>query len=227
MSLSSEEVKKFKLIFLGDQGVGKSSILNRYAQDKFDEEYQATVGLDFHSKNEVIGGNNIRLLLYDTAGQEKFKSLIPMYIRDANVIIIVYDISKKLTFDHTSIWFDETSDLKRADAIFCLVGNKSDLESSREVSLEEGQKLAEEKDFIFSEVSAKTGDHIQEFFINQIFPKMEQKFNLNQTTPDDNTNDTANNTKIVDMNKVELSNQTAPQPKQKKGCCGGGKKNKK
>ena len=88
-----DEVPKFKIIFLGDQGVGKSSILNRFAQDKFEQNYQATIGLDFHSKNVTIDNVNVRLLLYDTAGQEKFKSLIPMYIRDANIIIVVYDIT--------------------------------------------------------------------------------------------------------------------------------------
>ena len=94
----NEEIPKCKIIFLGDQGVGKSSILNRFSQDKFEQNYQATIGLDFHSKNVTIENTNIRLLLYDTAGQEKFKSLIPMYIRDANIIIIVYDITSKLKF---------------------------------------------------------------------------------------------------------------------------------
>jgi len=91
----TEEIPKYKIIFLGDQGVGKSSILNRFAQDKFEPNYQATIGLDFHSKNITIENTSIRLLLYDTAGQEKFKSLIPMYIRDANIIIVVYDITSK------------------------------------------------------------------------------------------------------------------------------------
>lgn len=87
---------KFKIIFLGDQGVGKSSIMNRFIQDKFETSYQATIGLDFHSKNVIIDKHEVRLFLYDTAGQEKFKSLIPMYTRDANVILIVYDINSKL-----------------------------------------------------------------------------------------------------------------------------------
>lgn len=89
----NEEKNKYKIIFLGNQSVGKSSIINRYTHNNFDEAYQATIGLDFQSKNNIINGTNIRLLLYDTAGQEKFKSLIPMYIRDADIIIIVYDIT--------------------------------------------------------------------------------------------------------------------------------------
>lgn len=91
----NEEKNKFKIIFLGDQSVGKSSIINRYAHNMFNEVYESTIGLDFQSKNNIINGTNIRLLLFDTAGQEKYKSLIPMYIRDADIIIIVYDITGK------------------------------------------------------------------------------------------------------------------------------------
>jgi Ras-related protein Rab-6A len=131
----NDEIPKYKIIFLGDQGVGKSSILNRFAQDKFEQNYQATIGLDFHSKNVAINGCNVRLLLYDTAGQEKFKSLIPMYIRDANIIIVVYDITSKESFLHTTHWVNEVRDLKRDDAIFCLVGNKTDLNEKRYVYL--------------------------------------------------------------------------------------------
>lgn len=94
--MHEEEVPKFKIIFLGDQGVGKSSILNRFANDKFEQDYQATIGLDFHSKNVKIDNQDVRLLLYDTAGQEKFRSLIPMYIRDAHIILIVYDITSNV-----------------------------------------------------------------------------------------------------------------------------------
>lgn len=96
MNSYQDDTPKFKVIFIGDQGVGKSSIMNRFIQDKFDPSYQATIGLDFHSKIVIIDKQEVRLQLYDTAGHEKFKTLIPMYIRDANVIIIVYDITSKL-----------------------------------------------------------------------------------------------------------------------------------
>ncbi len=219
----TDDIQKYKLIFLGDQGVGKSSILNRFSQDKFEQEYQATIGLDFHSKNATINGANIRLLLYDTAGQEKFKSLIPMYIRDANIIIVVYDITIKDSFTHTSHWVNETKDLKREDAIFVLVGNKIDLNDKRQVSTQEGQNYANEKEFIFFEVSARTGQGIHELFNNNIFPEMVKKFKI---VGDDDNGYKSNEQKTDndEMNGIKLDNS---EKKKKKGCCGGKGKNQK
>ena len=186
--MTEEDVQHFKIIFLGDQYVGKSSILNRFYQDRFEPDYQATIGLDFHSKNVEIKGTTIRLLLYDTAGQEKFKSLIPMYIRDANIIIVVYDISNKDSFIHTDHWVNETKDLKREDAIFVLVGNKIDLEDKRTVQRKEAEDFAAEKGFLFHEVSAKTGEEIQELFNSVIFPEMARKFKIGDEEEENNEN---------------------------------------
>lgn len=215
----NEDVQKFKIIFLGDQSVGKSSILNRFSQDKFEPEYQATIGLDFHSKNATVNGANIRLLLYDTAGQEKFKSLIPMYIRDANIIIVVYDITVRDSFTHTSHWVNETKDLKREDAIFCLVGNKIDLDNQRQVTQKEAASFAQEKGFIFFEVSAKTGQNVNELFNDYIFPQMAEKFNI---VGDDENNDKPQDNK----NTIQLNSMPDGKKKKKGGCCGGSKKDK-
>ena len=220
--MADEDVQHFKLIFLGDQYVGKSSILNRFYQDKFEEDYQATIGLDFHSKNVNVNGTTVRLLLYDTAGQEKFKSLIPMYIRDANIIIVVYDISNKDSFVHTEHWVNETKDLKREDAIFILVGNKLDLEENRVVTKKEAEDYATEKGFLFHEVSAKTGDQIQELFNTKIFPEMGRKYNIGEEEEngEQNAQNNGNENKGVKLN-------TDNKPTKKKGgCCGGGKNKK-
>ena len=219
--MTEEDVQHYKIIFLGDQYVGKSSILNRFYQDKFEEDYQATIGLDFHSKNVEIKGSTIRLLLYDTAGQEKFKSLIPMYIRDANIILVVYDITNKDSFLHTEHWVNETKDLKREDAIFVLVGNKTDLEEKRAVSNKEGEDFAAEKGFLFHEVSAKTGEEIQELFTEIIFPEMAKKFNIG-----DEDDDARNEQEGNENNNVKL-NQNPDTNKKKGGCCGGKNKGKK
>ncbi len=102
MTLSS--FKKFKFVFLGDQGVGKSSIIQRYIQDSFNLDQSPTIGIDFSIKNIQIGEQTYKLHLWDTAGQERFKSLIPAYIKDCQVAIIVYDVTSQDSFKNISNW---------------------------------------------------------------------------------------------------------------------------
>ena len=167
---------KYKLIFLGDQNVGKSSILNRFLSDTFVEEYQATIGLDFQSKNVQIDNQDVHLLLYDTAGQEKFRSLIPMYTRDANIILLVYDISNRDSFTNLSQWLKDLTNVNMEEVILCIVGNKIDLSDKRAVNTEEGKKFAEEHDFIFQEISAKTGEGFSDLFYKNLFEQIRFKF---------------------------------------------------
>ena len=207
-----DNLPHYKIIFLGDQAVGKSSILNRFYQDKFEPDYQATIGLDFHSKNTEINGTSVRLLLYDTAGQEKFKSLIPMYIRDANIILIVYDISIKESFAHTDYWVNETKELKREDAIFVLIGNKTDLEDKRAISTKDAENYATEKGFLFQEVSAKTGDGIEELFTSKIFSEMARKFKIGNL-------DEEGSAQEINQNGIKLEEEQQNIQQKKKGCC--------
>ena len=188
--LASENDKpenpKYKLIVLGDQSVGKSCILNRFIYDTFTEDYQATIGLDFKTKEKVkINNQDSKLLLYDTSGQEKFKSLIPMYTRDADIILLVYDVTSKDSFIHLSDWLkiftDSEIDIK--DKIFAVVGNKTDLNDRREVNSNEGENYAKEHDFIFLEVSAKTGDGIEKLFDVILKKMLKKKLELLQPLP--------------------------------------------
>jgi Ras-related protein Rab-6A len=209
----SSDIPKYKLIFLGDQGTGKSSILNRFVEDKFDSNYQATIGLDFQSKNIQIDNQDIHLLLYDTAGQEKFRSLIPMYTREANIIILVYDITRKDSFLHIPSWINELTNVKIEDIIFVLVGNKIDLNNERNVSFEEGKKYAEDNNFIFEEVSAKTGENFPELFYNKLFEQINIKFKPGGQQMEQEINE---------IGKVKLNNNNNENnnKNERKNCCG-------
>ena len=202
------EIPKYKLIFLGDQNVGKSCILNRFMNDTFTEEYQATIGLDFQSKNVQIDNQDIHLLLYDTAGQEKFRSLIPMYTRDSNIILLVYEINNKDSFLHLPDWLNDLSNVNKDDIIFALVGNKIDLEDSRKVSTEEGKNYANENGFLFHEVSAKTGEGFSDLFYKDLFEKIRIKFRPGGQQP---------STEVKEI-KFNIE-QEAKKSETKKGCC--------
>ena len=171
-----DKIETIKIIFLGAEEVGKSSILNRLYNNSFDEDYQATIGQDFHSKDVTIKNRNFNLLLYDTSGQQKFKSLIPMYIRDSKVIIFVYDISNKDSFIYIKNWYNEIKDLFPKDAILILIGNKTDLEEKRQIKTKEAEEYSKQKGFLFYELSSKIGDKIVDLLENIIFPEISKKF---------------------------------------------------
>ena len=147
-----------------DQSVGKTSIISRFMYDKFDNSYQATIGIDFLSKTMYLEDRTVRLQLWDTAGQERFRSLIPSYIRDSSVAVVVYDVSSRSSFLNTARWIDEVRTERGSDVIIMLVGNKTDLVERREVSVEEGDSRAREAGVMFIETSAKAGFNIKALF---------------------------------------------------------------
>ncbi|XP_010431970.1 PREDICTED: ras-related protein RABH1c-like [Camelina sativa] len=156
---------KFKLVFLGDQSVGKTSIITRFMYDKFDTIYQPTIGIDFLSKTMYLEDRTVRLQLWDTAGQERFRSLIPSYIRDSSVAIVVYDVANRQTFLNTSKWIEDVHrERGQGDVIIVLVGNKTDLVDKRQVSISEGEDKAKEYGLMFIETSAKENFNIKALF---------------------------------------------------------------
>ncbi|KAK4088233.1 putative Ras-related protein Rab-6A [Purpureocillium lilacinum] len=177
-------LKKFKLVFLGEQSVGKTSLITRFMYDSFDNMYQATIGIDFLSKTMYLEDRTVRLQLWDTAGQERFRSLIPSYIRDSSVAVVVYDISIVLTdgwrtdaksFQNTKKWIDDVRAERGNDVIIVLVGNKTDLNDKREVTTQQGEDEAKKNNLMFMETSAKLGHNVKNLFkrIAQALPGME------------------------------------------------------
>ncbi|MCJ1477698.1 Ras- protein Rab-6A [Lambiella insularis] len=171
----SNPLKKFKLVFLGEQSVGKTSLITRFMYDSFDNMYQATIGIDFLSKTMYLEDRTVRLQLWDTAGQERFRSLIPSYIRDSSVAVVVYDISSLRSFQNTRKWVDDVRGERGNDVIIVLVGNKTDLNDKREVTQAMGEEEAQRCGALFVETSAKAGANVKGLFrkIAQALPGME------------------------------------------------------
>uniref|UniRef100_A0A7N8XKF6 RAB6A, member RAS oncogene family n=1 Tax=Mastacembelus armatus TaxID=205130 RepID=A0A7N8XKF6_9TELE len=158
-------LRKFKLVFLGEQSVGKTSLITRFMYDSFDNTYQATIGIDFLSKTMYLEDRTVsQLQLWDTAGQERFRSLIPSYIRDSAAAVVVYDITNVNSFQQTTKWIDDVRTERGSDVIIMLVGNKTDLADKRQVSIEEGERKAKELNVMFIETSAKAGYNVKQLF---------------------------------------------------------------
>ncbi|TNY23694.1 ras family-domain-containing protein [Rhodotorula diobovata] len=170
-------LKKFKLVFLGEQSVGKTSLITRFMYDTFDNTYQATIGIDFLSKTMYLEDRTVRLQLWDTAGQERFRSLIPSYIRDSSVAVVVYDITNRASFMNTSKWVDDVRSERGNDVIIVLVGNKTDLNDKRQVTTDEAEQKAKELGVMFIETSAKAGHNVKTLFrkIAQALPGMDRE----------------------------------------------------
>ncbi|KAG2389938.1 hypothetical protein LR48_Vigan07g227700 [Vigna angularis] len=155
----------FKLLLIGDSGVGKSTLLLSFTSDNF-EDLSPTIGVDFKVKYVTIGGKKLKLAIWDTAGQERFRTLTSSYYRGAQGIILVYDVTRRETFTNLSdIWAKEI-DLysTNQDCIKMLVGNKVDKESERVVSKTEGINFAREYGCLFTECSAKTRVNVAQCF---------------------------------------------------------------
>ena len=158
-----------KLLTLGDTEVGKTSIVLRYSDDKFHQNKISTIGVDFKVKMITKGNEKIKISIYDTAGQERFKNIVKHYYKGANGILLIYDISKRITFEKLQFWLDDLKENADIDNLFIyLVGNKNDKKEEREVTFEEGNKFAKEKNLPFIEVSAKTGENINQLFDDMI-----------------------------------------------------------
>mmetsp|Transcript_70967 Transcript_70967/g.154202 ORF Transcript_70967/g.154202 Transcript_70967/m.154202 type:complete len:214 (+) Transcript_70967:65-706(+) len=169
-------LNKYKLVFLGEQAVGKTSVITRFMYDTFDNSYQATIGIDFLSKTMYLEDRTARLQLWDTAGQERFRSLIPSYIRDSSGAIVVYDITNRASFISTSTWIEDVRSERGPEVVIVLVGNKTDLADRRQVSTEEGEEKAKENGVMFIETSAKAGHNIKNLFrqLAQALPGQEE-----------------------------------------------------
>ena len=163
---ASYQMNRQKIIFTGDSGVGKTSIINSIMGQKFSEEYEPSIGVDFFSKTIRYKGRLMKLQIWDSAGQEKFRSIIPSYIRGSSLIFLIFDITKKESFDHLNEWITFITNIENGNIV--VVGNKIDLKENRVITKEEAEKYCKEKNYDYFEVSAKEGTNINNLLYTSI-----------------------------------------------------------
>ena len=208
MSKKNEKKKMFEahLVTLGDTKVGKTSLILRYIDNFFNMNYLSTIGIDSKIKKITLSnGEEIKVKISDTAGQERFKSIASNYMKKANGILLVYDITDKLTFDNINKWAEEINKDEEKTKPILLIGNKSDKSDERVVTKEEGEEFAKKccGGIKFYETSCKTGENVEEAIndlVNQIYNK-----------------DSGNN--LNDGSNIKIDKNKKVNEKEKKKCC--------
>lgn len=154
----------FKILLIGDSAVGKTSLLLRYVDDTFNSEFQTTIGVDFKISTLNIDGKIVKLQLWDTAGQDRFRNIVASYYRGAHGIIIMYDITNPGSLDSINKWYEETQSYLQTSTPKLLVGNKLDRVNERAVASQKGEELAERLGMQFIETSAKNSTNVKQAF---------------------------------------------------------------
>ncbi|KAL1350325.1 hypothetical protein HN51_014429 [Arachis hypogaea] len=154
----------FKVVVIGDSAVGKTQILSRFAKNEFCFDSKSTIGVEFQTRTVTIGGKLIKAQIWDTAGQERYRAVTSAYYRGALGAMVVYDITKRQTFDHVARWIEELRAHADTSIVIMLIGNKGDLVEKRAVRTEYAVEFAEEQGLFFSETSALSGENVESAF---------------------------------------------------------------
>ncbi|XP_014049111.1 ras-related protein Rab-37 isoform X2 [Salmo salar] len=193
----------FKVMLLGDSAVGKTCVLVRFKDGAFlGGNFIATVGIDFRNKVLTVDNAKVKLQIWDTAGQERFRSVTHAYYRDAQALLLLYDITCKSSFDNIRAWLTEIHEYAQKDVVIMLLGNKTDMAGERVIKHEEGEKLAKEYGVPFMETSAKTGVNVELAFL-AVAKELKHRSAQQPNEP-----------------KFQIHDYIASE-KQKSGCCGG------
>ncbi|VVB13943.1 unnamed protein product [Arabis nemorensis] len=168
----------FKLVLIGDSGVGKSQILSRYARNEFSLDSKATIGVEFQTRTLVLDHKSVKAQIWDTAGQERYRAVTSAYYRGAVGAMLVYDVTRRQTFDHIPRWLEELRGHADKNIVIILIGNKSDLEDQRAISIEDAKEFAEKEGLFFLETSALNAVNVETAFstvLTEIFNIVNKK----------------------------------------------------
>ncbi|XP_039018152.1 ras-related protein RABA2a-like [Hibiscus syriacus] len=154
----------FKVVLIGDSGVGKSNLLSRFTRNEFCLESKSTIGVEFATRTLQVEGRNVKAQIWDTAGQERYRAITSAYYRGALGALLVYDVTKPTTFENVSRWLKELRDHADSNIVIMLIGNKTDLKHLRAVATEDGQSFAEKEGLSFIETSALEATNVEKAF---------------------------------------------------------------
>ncbi|CDP07731.1 unnamed protein product [Coffea canephora] len=155
----------FKIVLIGDSSVGKSQLLARFSRNEFSLDSKATIGVEFQTRTVVIDHKTVKAQIWDTAGQERYRAVTSAYYRGAVGAMLVYDITKRQSFDHVARWLEELRGHADKNIVIMLVGNKTDLESLRDVSTDDAKEFAQKENLYFMETSALEATNVEPAFI--------------------------------------------------------------
>ena len=168
----------FKVVLVGDSFVGKTNIMSKYLKNEFHEDSKATVGVEFGSKQFTVEGHSIKAQIWDTAGQERYKAITSAYYKGAKGAFIVYDITRKASFDSIEKWVNDLTSTADKKLTIVLIGNKCDLEDQRQITKEQGEEKANKLEVAFLETSAFSGENLDKAFdkmMNEVYKKCHEE----------------------------------------------------
>ena len=199
----------YKILLIGDSGVGKTSVILRFTKNIFKEEFLNSIGVDFKSKDLNIDGQKVKLQIWDTAGQERFRTITASYYRGAHAIAIVFDLTQRISYEHVKRWMNDINKFAKENVLKFLIGNKSDLINERKVYYEEARALASQMNTTYFEVSAKKDENINEFFeaATKIYLIKFNKYNFSEEK----------NNKIV-LDKKNVKKNSKKEKKKNENC---------
>ncbi|GFO21567.1 ras-related protein rab-11a [Plakobranchus ocellatus] len=203
----------FKVVLIGDSGVGKSNLLSRFTRNEFNLESKSTIGVEFATRSIQVDGKTIKAQIWDTAGQERYRAITSAYYRGAVGALVVYDIAKHLTYENVERWLKELRDHADPHIVIMLVGNKSDLRHLRAVPTDEAKNFAERNNLFFIETSALDSTNVESAFHNiltEIYKVVSQK--QIRDSPDDDNSPSSN------VQTITVA-PTVNSPQNKRPCC--------
>lgn len=203
----------FKIVIIGDSGVGKSNLLSRYSRNEFNPNSRATIGVEFQTQSLAIDGREVKAQIWDTAGQERFRAVTSAYYRGAVGALLVYDVTRSATFDSVDRWLQELNTHSDSTVARMLIGNKCDLGEIRAVSTEDGKNLAESEGLFFMETSALDSTNVKaafEMVIKEIYNRVSRKVLTSDTSKAE-----------VPVNGISLTDKGVDEEtqKSKSSCC--------